>query len=354
MGKNQVKNKHVYFVILAGGSGERLWPLSRKTLPKQLLTIGQGANTLIEQAIDRVMPLAYSQNNIWISTTKDYADAIHAQVNDAVGNIVVEPVSRNTGASILYCCYKLQQHDPNALAIFLPADAFIPAQENTKFAKHIQQIIQAIATDDIITLSGIKPTYPATGYGYIEFDTNLCNAAGLYKITHFHEKPSHTVAVYYMQQSAMLWNIGMFGAQVSVFIATFKVTAPLLFESIDAYIKGTGQYEAAPSSSIDYAVIERATNVWTLPAQFTWCDVGNIDVFLMLQEKYGKKATNFIEIDAYNNLVQIPDRLVAIVGISDICVIQTGNIILISARKKTDLVKNIVHQLKKEGNEEYL
>ena len=248
----------------------------------------------------------------------------------------------------------LQQHRHMHVPYFLPADAFIPAQENIKFTTHIEQIIKAISADDIITLSGIKPTYPATGYGYIEFDSNVSNAAGLYKIVHFHEKPSHTVAVYYMQQPAMLWNIGMFGAKVSVFIDTFKLTAPLLFTCVDAYITGTGSYEAAPSSSIDCAVIERATNVWTLPAQFTWCDVGNINVFLTLQEHYGKKTAHLVEIDAHNNLVQVPNSFVAVVGISDICVVQTDNILLITTRDKTDLVKNIVHQLKKEGHQEYL
>jgi len=353
MSNSPINNENVYFVILAGGSGERLWPLSRQTIPKQLLTIGQG-KTLIEQAIDRISPLAISHKNIWVSTTKDYEDAIAAHVGDRIGNIVVEPVSRNTGASILYCCYLLQQHDPNAVALFLPADAFIPRQENETFRTHVQQLIKAIKHDRIITLSGVKPTHSSSRYGYIEFDAHTRNQTGFHKIAKFHEKPTQAVAEYYLQTNTMLWNIGMFGAQVSVFIDTFKTTAPTLFACIDAYSKDNDLYENAPNISIDYAVIEQATNVWVLPAQFTWCDVGNIDVFLTLQENYGKKTTKLIEIDAHNNLIQTSDSFVAIVGISDICVVQTDNILLITTRDKTDLVKNIVHQLKKESSQEYL
>ena len=353
MNNSSINNENVYFVILAGGSGERLWPLSRQTLPKQLLTIGQG-KTLIEQAIDRIFPLAQSHKNIWISTTKDYADAIAAHVGDRIGNIVVEPVSRNTGASILYCCYLLQQHDPNARVIFLPADAFIPTQENETFRIHVQQHMQAISTHKIITLSGIKPTHSSSRYGYIEFDTHESKNSELYKITKFHEKPTQAVAEYYLQINTMLWNIGMFAAQVSVFIDAFKETAPTLFVCIDAYSKGDGAYETAPNISIDYAVIEQATNVWVIPAQFTWCDVGNIDVFLALQKHYGKTTNKLIEIDATNNLIQTLGNFVAIVGISDICVVQTNDILLITTRDKTDLVKNIVHQLKSEKIQEYL
>lgn len=353
MSNSSINNQNVYFVILAGGSGERLWPLSRETLPKQLLTIGQG-KTLIEQAIDRISPLAPSHKNIWISTTQDYADAIAAHIGDRIGKIIVEPVSRNTGASILYCCYLLQQHDPNARVIFLPADAFIPAQENQIFRIHVQQHIQAISTHDLITLSGVKPTHSSSRYGYIEFDVHECKNSELHKITKFHEKPTQAVAEYYLHINNMLWNIGMFAAQVSVFIDTFKKTAPTLFACIDAYRKGNGAYETAPNISIDYAVIEQATNVWVIPAQFTWCDVGNIDTFLTLQERYGKKAKKLIEIDATNNLIQTPDTFVAIVGISDICVVQTDDILLITTREKTDLVKNIVHQLKQEKTQEYL
>lgn len=353
MSNSPINNENVYFVILAGGSGERLWPLSRQTLPKQLLTIGHG-KTLIEQAIDRISPLAQSDKNIWISTTKDYEDAITAHVGDRVGNIVVEPVSRNTGASILYCCYLLQQYNPNARVIFLPADAFIPTQENETFRIHVQQHIQSIQHSNIITLSGVKPTHSSSRYGYIEFDAHESKNSELYKITNFHEKPTQAVAQYYLQLNNMLWNIGMFAAQVSVFIDTFKKTAPTLFACIDGYSKGNGAYEDAPNISIDYAVIEQATNVWVIPAQFTWCDVGNIDIFLTLQEHYGKKINKLIEVDATNNLIQASDTCVAIVGISNICVVQTDNIILITTRDKTDLVKNIVHQLKNEKIQEYL
>lgn len=353
MRKNHIKNKHVYFVILAGGSGERLWPLSRKTHPKQLLTIGCSV-TLIEQAIDRILPLANSHENIWVSTTKDYEAAIHAQVHNKTGKILVEPVSRNTGASILYCCYKLQQHNPDALVIFLPADAFIPPQENDTFRTHVEQIICAITNNKIITLSGVTPSHPASQYGYIEFEPDKSDTTGLHKIINFHEKPSHAVAQYYIEHHNTLWNIGIFGAQVSVFIDTYKNTAPKLFNSIDEYIKGNDSYEAAPHISIDHAVIEKATNVWTLPAQFTWSDVGNIDVFLKLKKEHEKKKMHLIEIDAHNNIVEVPNHLVAIVGLNDICVVQTDNVLLITKRDKTDLTKTIVHQLKKEGQQEYL
>ena len=346
-----VDPNNIYFVILAGGSGERLWPLSRQNTPKQLLAVG-GEQTLLEQAIERVASLA-PRNNIWISTTQKHEQKIQEHIGSQVGRILAEPGSRNTGPAILLSCFELYKENPNAIVVFLPADPFIPEKDTVKFVGFLEHAIDFVASHDDITLLGVRPTYPATGYGYIEFDQTSASQAP-YSVKHFREKPSADVAQQYIQSNTMLWNIGMFCAKVSVFMEEFKQEAPEIYEGISQYCQGRMPYEQVKSDSIDYAVMEKSKRVSVLPVDFAWCDVGNIEVFLSIKEQYDIKSHDHITVNAKNNLIDVPNKLVALIGIDDVCIVETDQVLLITKRSEAEQVRAVVKQLKQGARKEYL
>lgn len=345
-------NNHYYAVILAGGSGERLWPLSRQEKPKQLLSVAQDG-TLLDQAIDRVINYI-PKKNIWVSTTTKYTKIIQEYVGNRVGIISAEPSSRNTGPAILLTCMKIAQQDPEAVILFVPADPFIPAAQYQSFQQSVQHVLKFATEHNSIVLLGVNPTYPATGYGYIEYDKNTINGSNCHSVVSFKEKPSYEVANEYLQKGCMLWNIGMFCAQATVFIDEFKRLAPVVYETVAAYIGGMGTYEQAPSISIDYAVIEKSNVTAVLPIDLTWYDVGNLQVFLSLKNQFEGLKTQLVSVDANNNLVDAPDLLVALVGVSDLCINKTGNILVIAHEKATEKIRSVVEQLKKEHQANYL
>jgi len=343
---DEMGKKNVYYVIMAGGDGTRLWPLSRQTKPKQLLPIGTD-KSLLEQSIDRIAPLT-SKEYIWISTTTQHEDSISQAVGNQVGTIIAEPGSRNTGPAILLCAMEIYAQDPQALIIFIPADAFIPQRDWKKWRDFLQHAVAYAAQEEKIVLLGIKPTYPATGYGYITYDTTNNNDAP-YLVTHFREKPSLEVAERYIEQSNNLWNISIFCAQASLFLHEFQTYAPDMFNGVKAYCQKKAPYQSIVADSIDYAVMEHSKRVVVLPVDVSWCDVGNIEVFLSLKQQYNTLDANFIAYDAHNNLVDVPGKLVALVGVDNLCVVEVNDALLITTREDAENVRNII-KLLKQGN----
>jgi len=349
MKNKNVNYKNVYFVILAGGSGTRLWPLSKQAKPKQFLEVGE-RRTLIEQAIARISPLV-PKENIWISTTEKYVENINTYVGDSIGNIVVEPGLRNTAPAILLACMELHKTNPEALVIFLPSDPFIP--DTKTFISYVKSAVTFIKDNRNITLFGIKPTYPATGYGYIEFDNaNKKNAP--YPVLKFHEKPSLEVAKEYIKKDNMVWNICMFCGQVDAFLNEFKTCAPNIFDSVQKYVDGQRNYNDIPSDSIDYAVMEKSKNIFVIPSDFQWCDVGNIEVFLTIQKEALQLNNNVVSVNSKNNLIDVKDKLVALVGINNLCIVEANGVLLITKQSEAEKVKHVVQQIKHSKNAKFL
>lgn len=343
--------EHIYFVILAGGSGERLWPLSRQSKPKQLLAVGD-EQTLLDQAINRVQPLAFRET-IWVSTTKQHAPSIEKEVGKDVGRVLAEPGSRNTGPAILYSCFEIYKKDPEALIVFLPADPFIPSKDNEKFVQFLEHAIDFTAHNDAITLLGVKPTYPATGYGYIEFTSGSQMAP--YPVKKFHEKPSLESAKHYLESGNMLWNIGMFCGKASVFMEEFKAHAPEIYQGVSDFVNGKIPYETIKSDSIDYAVMEKSKRVAVLPVDFAWWDVGNIEIFLSIKDQYGAlNKEKIVSTESENNLIDVPNKLVALIGVNNLCVVQTDEVLLITKREDAEKVRAIVKSLKQGSLKNYL
>lgn len=344
------KARSIYCVILAGGSGERLWPLSRKHKPKQLLEVGD-QKTLLDQAIERLKPIA-PRENIWICTTNQHAQSIQALTQSSIGNIVIEPGARNTGPAILLSCLEIYEKDPEALVLFLPADPFIPPHDYKLFADYLDHAFDFIAQEDRIALLGVKPTFAATGYGYIEFAQK---GFAPYPVMKFHEKPSKIVAEKYVASSNMLWNIGMFCAQVKVFIDEFKQIAPTMYEGVVGYRAGLNSYDSIVSDSVDYAIMEKSKKISVLPVDFSWCDVGNIEIFLSIKEQYGAlNNKKLLEVESGGNLVDVQDKLVALIGVHDLCIVQTDQVLLVTKREDSEKVRAIVKMLKQGAFSDYL
>lgn len=339
-------NNNLYGVILAGGKGERLWPLSREQLPKQLLSLHQ--KSLLEHTHDRLSTII-SPSNISVVTIQEQAHAI-APFVAAPENIIVEPFARNTAPALLLSCLTIAKKNPNALILFSPADHYI--NELQKFTDTLQQALSASATHDAIILLGIKPQHPATGYGYIEY---YATDSDIPKILCFHEKPSLEQATRYYQADNMLWNIGIFCAKASVFIQEYKRLAPEIFEGVYNYFLtgNESSYQQLESISVDYAIMEKIDSSLVIPADFAWSDVGNLATFLSLQALDAHPQKQIL-LNAHNNLVMAEGKLAVLIGVDDLCIVQTDDVLLISRREDVEKVKLAVHELKKNNQETYL
>jgi mannose-1-phosphate guanylyltransferase len=329
----------LYSVMLAGGSGKRLWPLSRTSLPKQLLPLS-GTRTLLENSLDRMAPLV-SQERQWVVTTADYAADLQKLVGYRIGKLLVEPMGRNTGPAVLLSCLELVKQDPEAVALFVPADHVIGDQE--LFSQTIMRAYEYAAAHGRIALIGIQPKHAATGYGYIEMGAEV--APQIFGVTHFHEKPSAEVAQWYVENGSMLWNSGIVCARVQTLLQEFAAHAPeLLAQSAD--------YSLLPSLSIDYAILEKSQAVVVVRGDFAWSDVGTLDTFIAAVHDKQPQPAPIELLGSHNNLVYAK-RPVILVGVENMCVIDTGDFLCVMPRDAGARSAEVVEMLKKMGHKQY-
>jgi mannose-1-phosphate guanylyltransferase len=340
--------KNIYFVILAGGYGERLWPLSKKETPKHLLPF-LGTKSLLEQSIDRVSDLALDRNHLAIVTHCDQSSKVKSLVGDKVGLVIDEPVSKNTGAALLNACLKIRALDPDAIIVAMPADHFIPDKE--AFCKVVNAALGYVETQNVIALLGVMPLFPATGYGYIQTG-DACNydCWPCYHVAKFHEKPNHILAEYYVRKNDMFWNIGIFVGQASVFIDEFKCHVPELYDGMEAFFRGEKGYDELPANSVDYAVMEKSKNVVIFPAGFEWYDVGNLGTFLDIRTKFSVDGIpEVMNVGGSGNVASSQKKLVACVGVSDLCIVETDEVILVVSKQQAEMVKQLLHKVREKG-----
>ncbi|MFA5074611.1 MAG: mannose-1-phosphate guanylyltransferase [Candidatus Babeliales bacterium] len=352
--------QNTYFLILCGGGGQRLWPLSRKDKPKQFLSFLNN-KSLLQCTIDRIEPLAICKENIGVVTIKTQADYIKNNFEKNLGLIIHEPDSRNTAPAILYSCLQLQKINKDAIVVFLASDTFVPDDKTYRF--YLKKAVEYAKNNDKIVTLGVMPTRPATGYGYIQADTEKITCGNFYDVYKFHEKPGLELAQKYMQQDNMFWNIGVFVSNVSVFLEEFKNCASEIFESMQQYLQNKIEYKQIKNISVDYAVMEKSQKVVLLPCEFEWYDIGNLDVFLSLQKKFSdKNLVNIINIDSQDNLVQVAldssnckqKKLITFVGVNNLCLIEDNNVILVAHRDKVEKVKEALAKIKEESLEDFL
>ena len=347
---------NVYLIILCGGFGERLWPITRRDKPKPFVPFIND-KSLIEQTLDRIKNLNLDKQNIGIVINKDQKAHIESTIGDNIGFIIEEKESRNTAPAVLLAALNIYKKDPNAVVVFLPADSFIV--EDDKYVAVLSIAIKYAQKNNKILTVGVMPTKASTSYGYIQaknlFEKTI-QANCVYEVEKFHEKPDIKIAESYLKNSLMLWNISVFVSNVNFLINEFKIYAPTIYYQMLDYLAGKISYLDIESKSIDFAVIEKSKNIAVIPADFTWCDVGNVDIFLDLQSKLSKENINIINISANNNLASLTNKnkIVAFVGVSDLCLVDTQDVLLIVKKNEVEKIKELLSVIKKSDYQKIL
>ncbi len=359
-------HKHYYVAIMAGGIGSRFWPMSRTDYPKQFLDILHTGKTLIQQTFDRFARFVPAEN-IFVITSQEYVSIVRKQLPHIPGeNILGEPSKKNTAPCLAYISFKLQQKDPKASLIAAPADHLI--QDEEKFISACETALQFVNHMNAIITLGVRPAYPNTGYGYIQHEQAEA-VPGVYKVKTFTEKPNSELAKTFIASGDFLWNAGIFVGQVKNILRAFEIHLPEIYEVFAAEKeKFNTEEEAAAieniypqcsSISIDFGVMEKAENVYVIPASFGWGDLGTWNsAWENMSRDYLDNAVagkNVMIIDSTKCMVHAPDnKLVLLQGLDDYIVVDTKDVLLICKKEKEQEIKDYVAEVKRNKGDKYL
>jgi len=344
----------IHAVILAGGSGTRLWPLSRRQLPKQFLPLDGGEQSLLQATLERLQPLVQPADAL-IVTGAEHARGEAYQALHPFATLL-EPVGRNTAPAIALAAAWLSRNGDDPMLVVLPADHVI--RDRPAFHQALQRAVASAETGALVTF-GIRPTRPETGYGYIRAVTE---GTAVVPVARFTEKPDQATAERFLAEGDYWWNSGMFVWKASSILAAIARHLPEVHEvleriradwarapgSTDPQPAVEAHFEAMPSISIDYGVLEHAEQVQLVPCDIGWSDVGSWDAVHELAAKDFRDNVlqgNVVAIDCDNTLIQGNGRLIAAVGVRDLCVVETADAILIAPREQTQRVREVVDEL---------
>jgi mannose-1-phosphate guanylyltransferase len=347
-----IDKNNAYAVIMAGGIGSRFWPVSTEEFPKQFHDLLGTGQSLLQKTFSRLQKIIPSEN-ILILTNERYKALVLEQLPIVKERqLVLEPAMRNTAPCILLSALKIQKQNPNAVMLVAPSDHWI--EDEAAFAENIQTAFEQCSKSDMLMTLGIKPTFPNTGYGYIEYDP--ATEAEIKKVNQFKEKPDYETAKMFLSKGNYLWNAGIFVWSVASITTAFSKHLPemaTLFEKgipvlntpeEETFIKQN--YAASENISIDYGILEKSENVYTLPAVFDWNDLGT---WGSLYKKLPKDAQNnavvraqTILMDAYNNMIQSDSgKKVVISNLKDYIIVDRDDILIIVPKEKEQDIKQI-------------
>jgi len=356
----------VYAVIMAGGSGTRLWPRSRKKKPKQLLDI-VSSKTMIQETVDRLGGIVESDRVIVV------VGELHAQEIDRqlalvpTENILIEPQGRNTAPCIGLAAVHARARDKDAIMVVLPSDHLI--RNATRFRSVVKAAVEVAQEGKFLVTIGIEPEFPETGYGYVQIGKKIDSVRGedVYKVIAFKEKPTAAVAKKFLKSGKYMWNSGMFVWKADTVLEQIKIHLPKLHKGlmkIEASLgKDTEQkvlekvYESIEGESIDYGVMEKAKDVALLKGDFGWNDIGS---WAAMEQLWPKDTDgNFLDaevvsIESSGNIIHSTKKLVAVIGLKDIVIIETEDALLVCAKDRAPDVRRAVDELKDRGLEDYL
>ncbi|WP_309614579.1 mannose-1-phosphate guanylyltransferase [Flavobacterium sp.] len=345
-------NKNYYAILMAGGVGSRFWPVSTADFPKQFHDMLGSGDTLIQKTFSRLSKLIPIEN-ILILTNERYNDLVLEQLPMVKQEqVLLEPAMRNTAPCILFASLKIQKQNPNAVMVVAPSDHWI--EDEDTFSRNLQQCFDFCQRGNALMTLGIQPTFPNTGFGYIEFDKADTNP--IKKVTQFREKPDYETAKAFLDSGNFLWNGGIFIWSVKSITEAFEKFQPqmnaLFQQGSESYNTDSEKqfiqtnYEKAENISIDYAVMEKANNVYVLPATFDWNDLGT---WGSLHDKLDKddnnntvvNATVILE-NASNNIIRSEaKKLVVIDGLDDYIIVDNENVLMIYPKSKEQDIKRI-------------
>ncbi|MDX2002830.1 MAG: mannose-1-phosphate guanylyltransferase [Chitinophagales bacterium] len=360
-----MENKFV--AIMAGGIGSRFWPKSRVAHPKQFIDILGVGKTLIQLTYERFLNIV-PKENIYVVTNDIYYHIVKEQLPELTDNqILCEPSRKNTAPCIAYVANKIKAIDPKGSMIVAPSDHIV--LKESEFKKVVEHGMEYVSQYHVLLTLGIVPTRPDTGYGYIQFDEESAND-GIYSVKTFTEKPNLELAKQFIKSGDFLWNAGIFIWKVEDILQAFEEH---LHDMWEIFNEGSGiynkpeekefimaAYSQCTNVSIDYGIMEKAENVQVIPADIGWSDLGT---WQSLYEKYDKDASGnaingeqVMVLETNNSMVMVPnDKLVVLQGLNNMCVVDTGDVLLICHRDREQEIKQITTDVKKlKDGERYL
>jgi mannose-1-phosphate guanylyltransferase len=357
-------NKNYYAILMAGGVGSRFWPVSTQNFPKQFHDMLGTGETLIQKTFSRLSHII-PKENIFILTNERYNDLVFEQLPDVTERqVVLEPAMRNTAPCILYAALKIQKENKDAVMIVAPSDHWI--EDEVAFTNNVQQAFSFCSANDALITLGIKPTFPNTGFGYIEFDKS--NASSIKSVSQFREKPDYDTAKEFIAKGNFLWNAGIFMWSANSVISAFKNNQPELYQlfeqGIDVFNTEfeddfiSENYGKAENISVDYAIMEKSNNVYVLPATFDWNDLGTWgSLYDKLNKDLDKNAVvnaKTLTKNASGNLIRTnKDKIVIIDGLNDYIIVDKNEVLLIFPKEKEQNIKKVLQKVKDKFGESY-
>jgi mannose-1-phosphate guanylyltransferase/mannose-6-phosphate isomerase len=347
-------------IILAGGSGTRFWPLSRKRRPKQLLAL-EGERSLLRETVDRLRPLV-EPGQVWVCTTRLLAEEVRRELPDVpAGQILLEPEGRNTAPAIGWSVRSMPEEARRDVVVVLPSDHRVG--DPAAFRDTLARAARAVKREDRVMTLGVTPRWPETGYGYLELEKGG-DEDGVRRVRRFVEKPDLPTAERYVASGIHLWNAGIFLFRGTTLLDVLARLQPELARGLEEIAAAPDRvaelYPRLPADSIDYAVMEKLDSIATLPLDCGWSDLGSwaaLDEVLPRDERGIGANTgrgDVLSMDADGNLLFSDQGTIAVLGVRDLVVVRTGDSVLVIPKERSQEVKRIVEELKSRGREDLL
>lgn len=336
-------------VILAGGKGERFWPLSRKHRPKQFLSLDGSGKSLLQATADRLLNLAGGWQGLWVITAAHLEEGVRQQLPDLPSeNLLVEIEGRDTAPAVAWATLEIaQRHGEDAIIGFFPADHWIG--EQTTFEQTIKAATDLAVQKAGIATLGIQPTYPSTGYGYIEQGEQIGLFGDLpgYRVSRFTEKPDQATAEQFLATGRFSWNGGMFIFPAGVVLAELQTHAPQIIQPLQQ--QGPSAYLNLPKLSIDYALMEKTDRAYVLPVSFSWDDLGDWNAIerLLKDGSPNVELAKHVGLDTQGALLYATDDddMIVTIGLEDTVIVRDGKVTLIVKKDRTQDIKQVLKQL---------
>lgn len=343
-------NSSLIPVILAGGKGERFWPLSRKHRPKQFLSLDGSGKSLLQATADRLLPLAGGWEKLWVVTSAQLALGVQEQLPHLpIENLLAEPEGRDTAPAVAWTTLEIaKRYGEDTVVGFFPADPWIGDQ--VRFQQTLRAATQlAASSEEAIATLGVKPTYPSTGYGYIEQgeQTGTFGEFPVYRVNRFTEKPDRQTAEAFLATGRFSWNSGMFIFRAGVVLQELRTHAPEIITPLEE--QGSTAYPQLPKTSIDYALMEKTKLAYVLPADFGWDDLGDWNAIerLLKGDALNVELANHVGLDTKGTLLYATndEDVIVTIGLEDVVIVRDGNVTLIVKKDRTQEIKQVLKTL---------